>query len=157
MRALAVIPLVLIGIALLFPFMVSAKEAPRDAIELLREMQWSKRPLLVFAASQDQPEMLRFEDEAEGLSAELLDRHMVIFRIFPAEGDLDGRTALTRASVAALRKEFAVKDEEFLMVLIGKDGGEKGSYTDPEALPRIFERIDAMPMRRREMLERKAP
>jgi hypothetical protein len=49
-----------------------------------------------------------------------------------------------------------VRDEAgpFAVVLIGRDGGEKARWTEPVAATEIWERIDAMPMRRSELRDR---
>lgn len=44
--------------------------------------------------------------------------------------------------------------EEFAVVLIGRDGGEKFRSDDPVSVEELFSKIDEMPVRRREMRER---
>ena len=51
----------------------------------------------------------------------------------------------------ALRRRFGVPAGEFRAILVGKDGGAKLSSGEPIASARLFEEIDAMPMRRDEM------
>ena len=58
---------------------------------------------------------------------------------------------ILKSEAEALRQRFHVAPEDFVMVLVGKDGGEKHRYTDPAALLRSLEDIDQMPMRQREM------
>ena len=43
---------------------------------------------------------------------------------------------------------------DFQAVLIGKDGGVKARWAEPVSLNALYELIDAMPMRQREMRER---
>ena len=50
--------------------------------------------------------------------------------------------------------EIIGKRPHFEIVLIGKDGGEKFSSPEPITPDRLFEIIDAMPMRRDEMRRR---
>ena len=45
----------------------------------------------------------------------------------------------------------SVDCEEFKMVLIGKDGQVKSSYSSPTPMSEIFSLIDTMPMRKKEM------
>jgi len=65
------------------------------------------------------------------------------------ELSLHGQGARER-DVRVVREE----EGEFAVILIGRDGGEKARWTEPVAATEIWERIDAMPMRRAEMEER---
>jgi hypothetical protein len=53
-----------------------------------------------------------------------------------------------------LYKKYRVKKNEFLVVLIGKDGTEKYRANKVVALNELFAIIDAMPMRRAEIRKR---
>jgi len=58
--------------------------------------------------------------------------------------------ALARPSEAkALRARFALGDEAFQAVLVGKDGGAKLRATKPITARELMATIDAMPMRQR--------
>jgi hypothetical protein len=61
------------------------------------------------------------------------------------ELSLDGQGARDR-DVRVVRDEEA----DFAVILIGRDGGEKARWSEPVAATEIWERIDAMPMRRAE-------
>jgi hypothetical protein len=54
------------------------------------------------------------------------------------------------------RREFGIGRGDFAVVLVGKDGGEKLRSTEPLRSRDLLDRIDAMPMRRREMRENDA-
>ena len=43
------------------------------------------------------------------------------------------------------------KEPTFVMHLVGKDGSIKKVYTKPQSLNKVFDVIDAMPMRQQEM------
>lgn len=51
------------------------------------------------------------------------------------------------------RNRYGVKPGSFVVVLVGRDGGEKFRSEEPVSAQELFDRIDAMPMRRREMRE----
>ncbi len=53
-----------------------------------------------------------------------------------------------------LRRRFHVAASEFVIVLLGKDGGEKLRATTPITVARLNRTIDAMPMRQQEMRKR---
>lgn len=93
--------------------------------------RWSKRVLLQFGDPVRQSRLF------EPVRSELLERDLVVL---PVEGKDE----------LQLRKRFRLS-QGFALILIGKDGGEKGRWTTP-VLPReIFQLIDTMPMRRSEM------
>ena len=70
------------------------------------------------------------------------------------------QAALLLPALAGLNeRDFAVQiqfgTKSFSVVLIGKDGGEKLRRTTPLSPEELFAIVDAMPMRRAEMRERK--
>jgi hypothetical protein len=54
-------------------------------------------------------------------------------------------------SVEKLRKQLQIRQEEFMVILIGKDGREKHRQNTPVTSAELFSMIDAMPMRKAEM------
>ncbi len=52
---------------------------------------------------------------------------------------------------AAARRRFHVRPNDFTVILIGKDGGEKLRSHQPVSLDILRSTIDAMPMRQEEM------
>ena len=64
------------------------------------------------------------------------------------------RRPLSTPAADVLRKQLRLMTSQFVVVLIGKDGGEKLRRTHRVDLGEIFALIDAMPMRRQEMRER---
>ena len=52
-----------------------------------------------------------------------------------------------------LRVEYSTGADEFAVVLIGRDGGEKLRSAEPVTVEELFGKIDGMPMRRRELRE----
>ncbi len=54
-----------------------------------------------------------------------------------------------------LFESYKLGENEFTLLLIGKDGGEKMRSTKPVKLEAIFALIDSMPMRQREMQRKK--
>ncbi|KTS02606.1 MULTISPECIES: DUF4174 domain-containing protein [Methylobacterium] len=59
------------------------------------------------------------------------------------------------AEARTLRERLGLPADSFRAVLIGKDGGAKITAAAPIAPQRLFATIDAMPMRRTEMRERR--
>jgi hypothetical protein len=120
----------------------------------LTQYQWRHRLLLLFAPSEDDDAYAKVRNDLVRQSAGVEERDLVVFRVLEhgesyAGGDeIDGRDA------ASLRERFTALSGEFLLVLVGKDGTVKRRSEGPVAIRDIFEQIDAMPMRRREMRER---
>jgi len=56
----------------------------------------------------------------------------------------------------AARRQFGIDGDTFTVVLVGKDGGEKFRSAEPVRPRDLFDRVDTMPMRRREMREKSA-
>ena len=66
---------------------------------------------------------------------------------------VDGRADVTLEG-SKLRQEYGVTKDQFSVVLIGKDGSEKGRWSEPLGSSHLFQIIDKMPMRMDEMRER---
>lgn len=116
---------------------------------------WQNRVLIVFAPSFEDPRLIDQRELNVHAIEGLRDRDMVIFavvgnaRINPELGSapLD--------SAQALRQRFGVAQNRFAIVLVGKDGGEKYRSSRPVEPALIFDLVDGMPMRRRELRERR--
>lgn len=86
----------------------------------------------------------------EGVEAELEDRDLVVFHVFE-DSSYVGEKSLTQNEVAKLRNRFEVAENAFVFILIGKDGTLKRRAETVVSVANLFEQIDAMPMRQREM------
>lgn len=112
----------------------------------LAQFQWKNRIVLVFSGDQTegalQIEALKeFEDEC-------LDRDLLLLGV---GDDIVSPSYNEKLDAQILRSRFDIKDGEFHLLLIGKDGGVKlkqTSFTEPKV---IFSLIDSMPMRQWEM------
>jgi hypothetical protein len=121
----------------------------------LRDLKWENRVLLVFAAGGNDDTLDRQLTAFREGQPDLVERDLVVFVLTAGgEGSFQGEP-LARGQAARLRDRFDVPDEQFAVVLVGKDGGEKKRWTDYVPVPEINEVIDAMPMRRREMDSRR--
>jgi len=80
-----------------------------------------------------------------------LDRDLLIAHVLEkGEGRL-GNVRLNFGQALSFRKHLSVPPGQFMVILIGKDGGEKFRQDRNVELKEIFNIIDAMPMRRQEM------
>jgi hypothetical protein len=83
-----------------------------------------------------------------------VDRDLLIFHILESGESRLGDSLIDHQSAASLRNRFSVNPGQFLVVLIGKDGGEKLRRGGEVDITEIFSLIDSMPMRQREIRER---
>lgn len=129
--------------------------AKAQDMKSLDEYRWSHRPVLMFHDGKDASCLLcemGFRDEvAEGF----IDRDIVFIEVTPeaTRSWVDGRSGGALSDTpSALQDRFGVKDASFTVILIGKDGGEKGRWSQPPSWEEdIFPLIDGMPMRQSEM------
>jgi len=137
------------AIVLFFPGGVNALD--------LDNYQWQNRLLLLFAPAEENAAYIAAAEEIAANSAQVVDRDLVVIHVVenglsPAEG-----RPLSRSESQRLRDRFSIRPGRFTAVLIGKDGGVKRVQKDALDLQEIFDRIDAMPMRQREMREKRSP
>jgi hypothetical protein len=132
---------------------MTKKPEPRDDdAEPFERHAWEHRPVVVFAPS---PESETYEQQREIFRSReegLRDREIVVYHVFTDGGvrGPDGRR--TDAVGRALRERFQ-PEGRFAVVLVGKDTTEKLRTRDVLSAEKLFETIDAMPMRQREMRE----
>ena len=67
------------------------------------------------------------------------------------ELDRSIRMTLSPDVEETLRKRFLIRPSDFVVILVGKDGGEKRRWTAPVRFEELRDTIDAMPMRQDEM------
>ena len=115
---------------------------------MLNQYWLKKRVLIAFSLDTQFYETIKLQLSAS--LPELLDRDMIILgfgkglNTFYVDPLLD---------LEQLRRSLSI--EENTLVLIGKDGTVKASWTEPVKIKTIFEIIDAMPMRKREIREKR--
>ena len=140
------------ALLLAVPTLSSASE--RNA---LTAFKWQQRVLMIFGPS-DVDERIT-EQRAINVAGidGLRERDMAIFSVLPGGliAELGRQPEGDRQAIARdLRRRFDIAPDDFVVVLIGKDGAEKfrAGVTIPPHI--LFDIIDAMPMRQREMRER---
>ncbi|CTQ33018.1 DUF4174 domain-containing protein [Jannaschia rubra] len=107
----------------------------------LRELQWLARPVIVFANSPRDPS---FVEQMEKLLSEvdrLVERDVILI----ADTDPDARTEVRQR----------LRPRGFMLALIGKDGEINLRKPLPWTVRELSRTIDKMPVRQREMQERR--
>ena len=121
----------------------------------LDKYRWEERLLFVFARSKEDPEYKAVSKQLSSMKGGIIERDMRIFRVFESDESLSGNSVISQEDAFGLRKKFSVSSGTFTMILVGKDGGVKMKEESLVDLSDVFSLIDAMPMRRIEMKERK--
>jgi hypothetical protein len=121
-----------------------------DSIDL-NAYQWKNRLLFLFVPSEEDPSYLSLKKEIEHQAKEVLDRDLLIAHVLEKGEDRLGNVRLNSGQALSLRKHLSVPPGKFMVILIGKDGGEKFRQDRNVELKEIFKIIDVMPMRRQEM------
>ncbi|WP_225314294.1 DUF4174 domain-containing protein [Marinobacter halotolerans] len=113
----------------------------------LSDYRWNNRLVLVQAA----PDTEGAIDTLQAAQAGIDDRDIIWF-VNTESGLVSNQGALTRGVAQDVTDLLEKSDADERVLLIGKDGGIK-SREPTLNLDAIFRRIDAMPMRIREMRE----
>lgn len=122
-------------------------------VQNLERYQWKNRPFLIFAPSEANAayglQARRLDAERDGVR----DREIVLFEIVAQAESRAAGEPLDAVTVDAIRKRFGVGEDEFAVILVGKDGTEKRRWSIPVEMEEVFALIDSMPMRHEEMTE----
>jgi hypothetical protein len=148
--------------AMAWPMMLAGQSPTLPAGTVsLAGMRDRVRPLLIFAPAPDDP---RLELQLRGLheaQAALVERDVVVvvvpFKSPSTSGAMLTGKMLSDADAQAARRRFKIAPGEFVVILVGKDGGEKLRSSEPLAVTTLRETIDAMPMRQEEMRSKRPP
>jgi hypothetical protein len=119
-------------------------------VHTFEDTHWEHRVLLVFPG----PDASAWRQQRERLDAArdaLAERDILVVVV----GDTPAPIQLPQADAA--RARWKVGPAEAQAVLVGKDGGEKWRAALPTPLEPVFELVDTMPMRQREVRERRVP
>ncbi|MBY0287893.1 MAG: DUF4174 domain-containing protein [Mycobacteriaceae bacterium] len=121
------------------------------AADELGNYRWEHRPLLVFAATDSDPRLVETLNRIEASRCDFVSRDMVLGLVVTGgNSTLDGQVINTDEP-QRLRDRYAIGENAFSVLLIGKDGGEKLRVDEVPDLQAIYDLIDGMPMRTREM------
>ena len=112
--------------------------------------RWKNRLVLIFAPSSKDGSYLEQKSEFEGKADELEDRDIIMIELLKAGISMMDDVPLADNQQLLLRKKFQVIDD-FVFILIGKDGTVKRRTKQPVLCDELFSLIDSMPMRKEEM------
>jgi len=113
--------------------------------------KWKNRLLILFASSEEEEAYLTLKKEIVLQGKEIRDRDLLIFHVLEKGESRLGTERLRSGQALSLKKHLSVPPGQFVIILVGKDGGEKLRQDRLVELKEVFRIIDAMPMRQQEM------
>ncbi|MCM2679920.1 DUF4174 domain-containing protein [Echinimonas agarilytica] len=132
--------------------------AKADWPQQVKQVEGEKRVLVVITPYATHPlysrQMKDIYQNASGIS----ERDLTVWQVIGKDQVLNEGEAVQSENnpeqlVEQFRKSFNVKGSAYTVVLIGKDGTEKLRQRYPLSTQKLFEKIDAMPMRQAEMAQ----
>lgn len=143
---------VIAGLLLFTPLWLLAQPDSGLAVEKLAALRGSSRPLLIFypQAQEERPISTALHTQLSllrGQEAQLKERDVVVMLVPEELGTQNASRGLRQG----LRARFGVEPYQFMVVLVGKDGGEKFRSSAPVTIEKLNALIDAMPMRQQEV------
>lgn len=133
--------------------MISTGALAGSADALMRELAWQKRVVLIFTPTAELPEYVHQNRLLKGAGPGLDERDIVILRIF-SSGEVTKDAVPAGLDAEMFYQKYAQHRSSFSVLLVGKDTGVKLQQHAPLEVETLFGVIDAMPMRRYEMLGR---
>jgi hypothetical protein len=115
-------------------------------------LQWQNRILVVCAAGSEDSAYVAQLGMLATVQGRMRERDLVTFHLTADTSSFEGRQ-LSAESREETIERFEIPLDRFEVILIGKDGTIKLRRSEPTTAAEIFELIDSMPMRQREMRE----
>ncbi|MBW4602929.1 MAG: DUF4174 domain-containing protein [Calothrix sp. FI2-JRJ7] len=156
MNKLTIITSIIISLSLAPVFPVNLSQASIQMSQFkLSSHKWKNRILLVFAPSDKninyQQQVQLFKQQQQGLN----ERDLLLVTVLDKGTSYSNQQPIDIASAAKLRQKFNINDNDFRVILVGKDGGAKRQDSEVVLAETIFREIDAMPMRQQEMQQKR--
>ena len=127
----------------------------KEALSMdLDQFKWKNRLLFIFAPEEGDSIFQALQSEISTQPDEISERDLVVFKIFETGPSYQQNIQIDTRTAAAIRTKFAAPPGQFTCILVGKDGGIKLRQDSQVKLEKVFNLIDAMPMRREEMRQK---
>jgi len=148
----------LLGLVAAMTVMASLTTFSNATAGTLEQLQWKKRVVLLFAKSRSTAGLDQQTDILRSVRPEMRERDLIVLRTTGIEETRSaiGYTSIQRGTSRELRDKFKPVGSGMTVILVGKDGTEKGRWQRVVQPREFFELIDAMPMRKREIEEQSA-
>lgn len=127
--------------------------AQKTGLTSLQALRDQARPLLIFAPKPDDPQLQIQLRTLHEHAAEVQERDLVPIGL-PYNNPSPTLAQFSPTDAKAARRRFHVAPSDFVVILIGKDGGSKLRSSKPLSMGKLIDTIDVMPMRQDEMRSR---
>jgi hypothetical protein len=145
----------LLGLCL-FAF-VGCNNTKGHANQFLTPYQWEKRILLIFSHKSTQSLLEEQKKILKTYRNDVKDRDLLVFTIPYGKSTFTTASKNIKVKSSVFYETFNVEKDDFSVILIGKDGGEKHRKTNQIiSKEELFKIIDAMPMRKIEKEKKKS-
>ena len=121
----------------------------------LERLRWSRRVLVLSAPSARDTQLETQLGDVERTQKAFAERDMTLVVLIDDAEPPAAAPTLSASERRELRRQLALTADRFGLRLIGKDGSVKRRADAPVPMLAIYEQIDGMPMRRREMRDRR--
>jgi len=136
---------------IIFGFQSLSAQGKSEVKFSLADYRWENRVVLIFGPDESDARFSEQKSLIYPTGDGIDDRDLKIVTVVNRGKSKVGELPITDESPKNLRDQFDITDEQFSILLIGKDGGEKLRSIDVIAPDELFSVIDRMPMRQREM------
>ena len=119
------------------------------------------RALVVFAPSARDASLVAQQAMLDQYADDMMDRNLLYVPVLMQRGHFEAPldapyVVLKQSEMNAIRARFQTSPSDFVVVLVGKDGGEKFRSRKPVSVLQLDDLVDAMPMGRREKATRRS-
>jgi len=140
---------------LLFTAIIFSISCSRAQIESLNDFQWKNRLLIIYAMSDNRSQLENQLTYIENAKNDYQERDLKVIILQNQEVTIWNSSATHQLESNQIIKDLNISSEKsYQNLLIGKDGGVKLRKDTPISNQELFNTIDAMPMRQREMHDR---
>ncbi|BBY50463.1 hypothetical protein MARA_39310 [Mycolicibacterium arabiense] len=136
---------------------ITALGSPSAAAAELSDYRWTHRPMLLFAPTDRDPQLVETLSRIDASRCALLERDVVIGIVLTEGQSTLAGQPVNAVEAQSLSERYGIGENAFTALLIGKDGGEKLRVDEVPDLSTIYAVIDGMPMRRGEMRAGSSP
>lgn len=131
--------------------LAAAPAATTRSADPIEAMRWERRAIVVFSSDATDGKLAKQRAILAADAAGVAERRLSVVEVVGDAVTVDGAPRpADSAAVARVRERFAAGPEQFRVVLVGLDGGEKLRRDEAVTAGLLFETIDRMPMRREE-------
>ena len=117
----------------------------------LDRYRWRNRVLVVSAPATTDEHLVSVQADIAATRSKFEDRDLVLVTVLEEGASTAGSLEISAKDAAFVRDDLGIEPGQFALHLIGKDGSVKFSSKSTVAMSEIYEVVDAMPMRQREI------